>query len=731
MRRTMKKSMIFAAFAAALTLSSCIKEVKDEAPVALRTVQFNALPSDTKTVFGEKSEGKYPVLWQEGDKIACIYNFGDMVPVDITPSIDGTSASFSGSFADAASYQFLFISPSNVYKSAKEADNTVLVEFPSGQSSTAASPDPAAQILFANTGEITEIPNPVNLNFSHLSAYLHMRFTNVDLGDAVVQAVNVTSEDLNIAGRLNYNYESDAFIEGNTSLFHTISISTTTLDDVWCALRPVDFSGKKLTLVVSTDKGTFTKEVNLPASANLARGRIAKFTVDMSGIPLVSPVIYKAITSVDELNVGDKIILAAAGEDQAYAMSTGQNTNNRSSAGVTKTATEIINPAEAVEIIELEDGIIPGHFALKATGTDNPGYLYAGNQASSGSNVLKTQNNIDNSASWAISIGNVTIGENTWENASILFADIPSTGRGLIRFNATDKLFSAYGSNSSMQAVKIYRLDKVATSNFNVTLPNGNEISSSAQDVPVYIFSNVPWTASVTGDATLDVNSGSGPAILTVSVPENADMANAKTYTITVSTTDTTVPVKSFDLVLTQAKKVDTSGDPIKVYSFFLASAGNNLGSSTTYAGVSDIEIGGVTWNVTGVSGSSDYAGWRLGGKSITNTNRSIFSKTAIPHEVTKVVVSHSRKSITINSFTLSVHSSAADAANGANPIATFTQTVNVGTQDVPAINTFEKADATSWAGCFYRITYNVTNTGTSNKYVEFRGLEMWGYSSE
>ena len=74
----MKKIMLFAAFAAALTLSSCNKEAKVEAPSALRTVSFSALPTETKTLFGDKTGNKYPVLWQAGDKINYTFNFGDI-----------------------------------------------------------------------------------------------------------------------------------------------------------------------------------------------------------------------------------------------------------------------------------------------------------------------------------------------------------------------------------------------------------------------------------------------------------------------------------------------------------------------------------------------------------------------------------------------------------------------------------------------------------------------------
>ena len=730
----MKKLVFFAAFAAALALASCNKEAQsDLEPAALKTVHFNALPTETRTVFGNKSGTSYPVLWQAGDKINYTFNFAD-IPTTytaVTPSADGTSASFSGKFSEATSYQFIFVSPAEAFKSRNKTEGTIMVEIPSGQTSTAASPDPSAQILYANTGELTELSDAVDVNFSHLTGYLHLQFANVALGDAVVQAVNITSADYNIAGRLFYKFNEDLFVDSTSSMFHTIAVSTTTINDVWCAMRPVDLSGKQLTVSIATDKGTFTKTLTMPASANLTRGKIAKFTVDMNGVALTEPVIYKVVTAADQLHIGDKVIIASADPEQAVAMSTGQNTNNRSQAGVTKTATEIVNPTDGVEIIQLEDGLIPGLYALRATGAANPGYLYAAS-LDGAANYLKTQATIDLAATWAISIEDITIGSVTTEKAAVIQAAIPEPGHGTIRHNATSVLFSAYAKTSGQGAVKLYRLDEPADDSprFNATLPNGNEVSADAIEVPVYVFGNVAWTASVTGGATLSATSGTGNTQLTLSVPENTDTENTKTYTVTVTTT-AAVATQSFTLTLTQAKKVDTSGDPVKVYSFFLAAAGSNLGSNGTYAGSCDVAIAGITWNVTGVSNSGDYAGWRLGGKSLNAVDRVIYSKTPLAAEVTKIVVSHSRMNATLNSYTLTVHNNASDAATGANPIATLTATLVKGTQDAPATTTFEKANSTSWAGSYYRFAYNVTNTTTSNTYIEFRGLEIWGYPAQ
>lgn len=599
----MNKIIIFAALAAALTLSSCRKEEsKNYDPGTLRTVHFTTSPYITKTVFGEKnSDNKYPVLWQDGDKVCPSLNFAKPESenyIEVTPTPDNYEiAEFSGKFPTAASYRFFFVSPAAAFKSANETNNTIMVEFPAGQTSTEESPDPAAQILFADTGVITEIPDPVNLEFYHLSAYLHIKITGINTETYEVQAVNITNEDRFLAGRIFYNLENHSF-EASTE-FNTISVATTTLTDVWCSVCPVDLSGGQLTIEVSTDKGTFTKTVNMPASADLTRGKVAKFTVNMAGVEPVTPVVYKAVTNTNQLNVGDKVIIAAADIDQAYAMSTGQNTNNRSAAGVSKTADEIVNPTDAVEIFELEDGIIPGHFAFKATGTPAPGYIYAANSASSGSNILKTKKTLDNSASWEIKIGDVTAGGKTWEEASIIFADIPSTGRGLIRFNSNDKLFTAYGNGSAQQAVKLYRLYKDASPHFNVTLPEGDIVySSGAVEIPIYVFGNVDWTANVTGSAVFTDTSeasisGNGNTVLSLSLPELDSAVESESFTLTIFTTET-VTESEFTFTIKQIKPIEVNNILFHELYWKGSVAGKNLldyqesGNATTsvYGGV-------------------------------------------------------------------------------------------------------------------------------------------------
>ena len=63
-------------------------------------------------------------------------------------------------------------------------------------------------------------------------------------------------------------------------------------------------------------------------------------------------------------------------------------------------------------------------------------------------------------------------------------------------------------------------------------------------------------------------------------------------------------------------------------------------GSNATYDAACDITIDDITWNLTG---NSTMQPWRIGGKK-ANTNkvdRTLYSKTAISDDITKIQVSH------------------------------------------------------------------------------------------
>ena len=141
-------------------------------------------------------------------------------------------------------------------------------------------------------------------------------------------------------------------------------------------------------------------------------------------------------------------------------------------------------------------------------------------------------------------------------------------------------------------------------------------------------------------------------------------------------------------------------------------------GTNDSYANNCEIAISGITWNLTG---NSKMNPWRIGGKSLTNVERTLYSKTALNYDVTKIVVTHGAATdITVNSFTLLV------AGN-----ADFLDAVSYdGTFVANSTATFTRPDGADWNNKYYKFVYNVTVTNKkSNKFIEFKEAKF--YSAE
>ena len=138
-------------------------------------------------------------------------------------------------------------------------------------------------------------------------------------------------------------------------------------------------------------------------------------------------------------------------------------------------------------------------------------------------------------------------------------------------------------------------------------------------------------------------------------------------------------------------------------------------GKNNSYAQNCDIAISGITWNLTG---NSTKIPWRIGGKSLTKVDRTLYSKTALNQNVTKIEVTHgSASGITVNSFTLLV------AGN-----ADFSDAVSYdGTFVASSTSTFTRPDGADWSNKYYKFVYNVTVTATDkNKFIEFKEAKFY-----
>lgn len=158
--------------------------------------------------------------------------------------------------------------------------------------------------------------------------------------------------------------------------------------------------------------------------------------------------------------------------------------------------------------------------------------------------------------------------------------------------------------------------------------------------------------------------------------------------------------------VTTGVKPEDGSTTPVLLYTLTPTN-----GENSSYTGNCDVTVDGIVWNL---AGNSQMIPWRLGGKSITTVDRTLYSKTAYPKALTSIKVTFGTATITVNSCKL-VYSTNADFTDSKECNIAFkaSSTIEV-TADFPA-------------NAYYKLVLNVTNTTKSTKYVQLSRIEFFG----
>ena len=194
---------------------------------------------------------------------------------------------------------------------------------------------------------------------------------------------------------------------------------------------------------------------------------------------------WQLVTNVNDLSVGDQIVIVAKNSNEA--LSTTQNKNNRGQASVTKnTSNNTVTFGSDVQELTLENGTVPGTFGLY-TGS---GYLYT---ASSSENCLKTQNTNNDNGSWQITI--------TSDGVATIKAQGAST-RNWLRYNSQSSLFACY--SSGQDEVVIYKhvesTQKVDLVNIKYDINGGTGTISPMENVKKSSFV-IPTIDSITAPA--------------------------------------------------------------------------------------------------------------------------------------------------------------------------------------------------------------------------------------
>ena len=524
---------LFVIIAAMVTFAGCAKE--EIAAPETKTVHFFAESIETKTAFGTPDGTTYPTLWTENDeKVKLLLNLNEEKVSDITVSDDFKTATFSAEFTltgekpSVAPFTFYALTPSNAYlgKNAERFSVTI----PNAQTPLENSVDEAAQILYAVSESYEELPSEVAFHFNHFTAYGKLSFKNLNLNGANVESIALTSE-VNIAGRWNYMITDGTFAENSGS--NSITLNTDKTENIWFACAPTDLSNTTLKVTVNTDKGQLVKEVKLGADRKFEAGKIAKFAVDMNGVTFGKSVIYEKVMTATELTPDSKIIIVAA--ESELALSTTQNSNNRGQASIKKSddGLTITNPGDDVQVLTVE-AVELGSTVAFNTGA---GYLYA---ASSEKNYLRTQENVDGNATWAVTIT---------EGIASIVAQGTYT-RNTVRYNEGNSMFSCYAPENTMKDVAIYKLQGSGTvlENYLSVSPRAINVDADATSASFTVFSDLEWTAKPSGAGCSVATNGN-----TVTLNFGANTTTSeRTYTVTVSADG----VESQVVTITQAKKI-------------------------------------------------------------------------------------------------------------------------------------------------------------------------------
>ena len=330
----MKKviNSLFVIIAAMVTFAGCAKqEIDAPATSETKTVQFFANSIETKTEFGTPTDGVYPTLWSAEDKVKILVNLDQLKDTEKTVAVecsdDFKSARFKAELADpqTESYTFYSISPST--KLIGKPAGKLYVEIKDAQTPLATSVDKEAQLLFAKSKTTEKMPTSVDLNYQHLTAY--GKFSLANLADESVLSIKIEApEDVYLAGKWDYVIADDNLVVRTGNGLNTITLTTSSTTDIWFACAPVDMTGQKMTLTVTTEKGNFVKVLNFPADKErkFEAGKISKFTVDMAGIEVEEPeqpgettAYYEKVTSAPTDWSGKYLLVVEDGVNKALS----------------------------------------------------------------------------------------------------------------------------------------------------------------------------------------------------------------------------------------------------------------------------------------------------------------------------------------------------------------------------------------------------------------------------
>ena len=464
---------VFALAVAAAAICSCNKDLNEGTTPDIFKVDFIAQAPATKAEFGALSGNQMPVLWQAGDKVKLSVGATAGGVVEVVPSSDFKSATFSAELTTFPAKVYA-VCPAGAWVSTssnKTYGDYVQYMISSSQEPVAGSVDPLAMPVIAKA-DLQDAPSSaVPVAFSHLAAFGKLSLTNLPSG-APVKGITLDFSEakVGIAGRFIYQQSDDTFFNNPNSMAYTITLNTDQTENVFFGIAPVDISGTTFKIIVEVDGGNYIKSVTAPAGREFKAGTVSAFSINMSGAEFQKAKVYKLVTSVASLAAGDELIISSVKEYNTdnikghALLSTQVNTNN-----IQATCCEdkfvggdIVNPPVNVEVFTLSNSSISGTWMLKGASTEaylarqnsGPKKNYAGYY----SEADMATEELLKSASWTIAEEDATTHAVTMESQCPL--KFNSGYGGFLRTNLNNTyIFACYGEGKQ-DPICLYRLDK-------------------------------------------------------------------------------------------------------------------------------------------------------------------------------------------------------------------------------------------------------------------------------
>ena len=522
---------VLAVAVAAAAMTSCQKAVMEEEGGINAVVSFQASFPETKTTFGTAEAGKYPVLWQDGDKVAVSVSLTNpLKDLEVTPSTDKKTGTFSKdvTLPGEGPWAFYVVSPSAAIVGANSGYKSLTLDFATDQTPTAVSVDPAAQVLLAMATATTIPTEPVPVTFGHLAAYGKVSLSNLPTS-AKVTGLSLAF-DQPVTGRWYFYPEEEdvtkRFKENAPS--NLVNLTTEKTADVFFAVAPNGVAVKSVKVTLKTEDGNYEKEVTVPEKT-FKSGVVSAFTVDMTGASKVQDKVFKLVKNVANLAAGDQVIIA--NKAATSAISTTQQGNNRKGAAITPDASgDIVNPSAAVQILTVAAGASTGTFAFSP---EAGMYLYA----VKGNNYLRTKDALEADGSFTVAIAE--------DGEATVTCKFEGEDR-ILMHNSSSDLFACY--TSGQKPVAIYKMESTTPPAPKVvdiwvndaagSQPVDGGAEAKSDDWLSYSGGTATWTANTTNaprTKTLELADG---AKITVTQLEDKDFKGTYDFTSKIFCTD-------------------------------------------------------------------------------------------------------------------------------------------------------------------------------------------------